>query len=54
MALIIACIVCITNRLLQWVSPASISGRSRKGRRDGWLEVTKETEHHRSENLRRF
>lgn len=48
------CIVCITNMLLRWVFAASISGTGKEGRREGWFEVTKETEHHRWENLRRF
>lgn len=51
-ALIMACIECITNMLLQWVFPAWISGKDRQRKEEGWFEVTKETKHHKSENLR--
>lgn len=53
-ALIMGCIECITDMLLQWVFPAWISGKGRKKKEEGWFEVTKETEHQKPENLRWF
>lgn len=53
-ALTMAYIECITNLLLQWVFPAWISGKDKERKEEGWFDVTKETEHHESENLRSF